>query len=42
MTTSALVPLIMATIAPFFPLANLFVIMVYKSPLEKAVSSSDK
>ncbi len=41
MTTSALVPLIMATIAPFFPLANLFV-MVYKSPLEKAVSSSDK
>jgi len=32
----------MAIIAPFFPFAFLLVKMVYKSPLEKAVSSRDK
>jgi len=29
-------------IAPFFPFAFLLVKIVYKSPLEKAVSSKDK
>ena len=33
--------LIIAIIAFFLPLASLLVIMVYKSPLEKAVSSRD-
>jgi len=34
-----LVPLIIATIAPLFPFADLFVIIVYNSPLESDVSS---
>ncbi|MFT5863377.1 MAG: F0F1-type ATP synthase membrane subunit b/b', partial [Flavobacteriales bacterium] len=39
---SALVPLTIATMAPFFLFAFLLVSMVYKSPLEKAVSSRDR
>ena len=38
-TSSALVPLIIATIAPFQPLADLLVRIVYSSPLERDVSS---
>jgi len=36
---STLVPEKIATILPFLPLAFLLVIMVYSSPLERAVSS---
>ena len=39
MTVSALVPLTITINAPFLPFAFLLVIIVYKSPLEKAVSS---
>lgn len=38
-TCSALVPAIIATILPAFPLAFLLVTIVYRSPLDKAASS---
>ena len=40
-TSSDLVPLIIAIKEPSFPFAALLVIIVYKSPLLKAVSSID-
>jgi len=41
MMGSTLVPASMDTLAPFFPFAFLLVIIVYNSPLDKAVSSME-
>ncbi|WP_222617428.1 hypothetical protein, partial [Flavobacterium muglaense] len=41
-TVSAVVSITIATIAPFFPLAALLVIIVKSSPLDREVSSIDK
>ncbi|MNG33449.1 hypothetical protein D3C84_1197020 [compost metagenome] len=41
-TDEALVPNIIATMVPFLPLPDLFVKIVYNSPLERQVSSIDK